>query len=403
MEIQARDRLTPPPIVLANPVGMYAGLWLSVLGLFQLHLLNMLKPMNASAFWLIMGSVGLAVVMMFAVWALMPRLLPYTAERELRELHQLYAWRKWALRIWAVGSVFEIFASKGLPIVWLIVGDHTRDYRDFGVNSLHGLMMGLLFSCISVTAIEIFLHGRARRWWLMGALLVWTVMLMSRGSLVWALLQITAIYLLTRRIRPRVVAGLGVAVLAGVLAFGVLGDLRGLTSKSAFDPLLAPAARPIARVLPSGFLWVYLYTTTPINNIVGSIETLEPEGTLYFSVAPLLPTVLRQWVFNDPDKKYPLGLVSKAFNTSTWFVNFLADFGVAGALAATSLLMLIAILCYRSARAWRPWAIVGYGVCFQGVLLSVFADTFTSLVTLSQLLIVVGLQSAAALAARKET
>jgi hypothetical protein len=395
MEDTTRNRLRVPPFSVANPAIVYAVVWLTILWLFRLRLTALLQPLNRGAVVLVLSSIGIAIGVGVVVTLFLPRPLPYDATRQARELRQLYRWRRWALTLAAIGSLFEIAVARGLPIVWLLTGDTSRDYRNFGIPSIHGMMTALYLFSVAATAVEIFLHGRTRRWTLLLALLVWPVLQVNRGALIWSICQIAGVYLVCQRLRARTVAALSTAALLAVLAFGVIGDARAGPAREGLRALAGDEGMVLTDRLPSGFLWVYLYTTTPLNNIVRAIDNFQPAGTLYFSVAGLLPTVVRQFVFNDPDRKYPLGLVDEAFNTSTWFVSFLADFGKGGALAITGLLQLIAALFYRSARAWRPWALVGYSACFQAIALSVFADTFTSLVSVAQLGLALALQTMA--------
>lgn len=395
MEDSTSYRLIPPPVSLANPAVIYAGVWLTILWLFRLQLTAILQPLNRSTVVLVLSSVAISIALGAVVALLLPRPQPYTIARQALELAQLYEWRRWALTIWLIVSVFEIAVARGLPIVWLLLGDRSHDYRDFGIPSIHGLVTALYLFSVAATAVEIFLHGRRRRWRLLLSLLVWPVLQVNRGALIWSICQIAGVYLICRRVRLGTVAGLGAAALAAILIFGAIGDARAGEAREGLRALAGDEGGVLVDRVPSGFLWVYLYTTTPLNNIVRAIDDFEPGGTLYFSVAGLFPTVIRQVIFADPDKKYPLGLVNQAFNTSTWFVSFLADFGMNGALAMTGLLQLIAALFYRSARAWRPWAVVGYSACFQAIALSVFADTFTSLVSVAQLLLAIALQTTA--------
>jgi oligosaccharide repeat unit polymerase len=395
----AHARLTPPQSPIANPAVVYAAIWLVVLGLFSLRLTAVLLPLNRSTVSLVLWSVGLGLGLACCLYLLLPRLRPYQVAREVRELEQLFRWRRRALAVWAVASLGEMVFAGGLPIVWLALGDTSKDYRNFGIPTLHGLLTALYLFAVAATAVEIFLCGRPRRWWGLLALLVWPVLQVNRGALIWALFQVAAVYLLCRRVRTRMAVGVAAGVLAGVLLFGVIGDLRVGTNREGLRDMVTDQGGVLVETLPSGFLWVYLYATTPINNIVQAIDVVEPVGTLYFSAIQLMPTVIREVVYTDPNKKFPLGLANEAFNTSTWFVNFIADFGPRGALAATALFQLIALLFYRSARMWRPWALVGYSACFQGIALSAFADTFTSLVAIAQMLLAVALMVAASRAA----
>ena len=388
-------------MALAHPGWVYAAIWLVILGLFQLHLTVLLKPLSGVALRLVATSVGVGLLLSACVYALLPRLKVYSAGREARELEQLYRWRKWALIVWGIGSALEVVIFRGVPLIWLLSGDRTRTYATFGIPTVHGFLTALYFFGVAATAVEIFLQGRRRRWIGLLALLAWQVLLVNRGGLVWVALQIAGVFLICRRVGLRFAVGIIAWLLVAIVMFGVIGDVRtGAGTAGLVQSYASPAAGKFASRLPSGFLWVYVYTTTPLNNIVNGLENLRPTGTLFFSVQALLPTVIRERVFDRPDLRFPTGLVNPQFNTSTWFANFLADFGPLGAVVASALFLLVALLFYRPARAWRPWAIVGYSACFQGIVLSAFADTFTSLVNVAQLMLAVAMAVMAAIAAR---
>jgi oligosaccharide repeat unit polymerase len=196
--------------------------------------------------------------------------------------------------------------------------------------------------------------------------------------------------MLVRRITPLRIAQVGAALLAGVLLFGQVGDWRAGAGKEALREITSDRGRFLADDLPPGFLWVYLYVTSPINNVVGGIDQIQPRYRPYYSTASLLPTVIRERIYVDTENRYALGLVNEAFNASTWYVNFLADFGVRGTIVIVCLLQVLMSYFHLQARRGLAWGVLAYGALFQALALSIFSDTFTSLVTIAQVVIVLG-------------
>src|SRR5205085_7474790 len=124
-------------------------------------------------------------------------------------------------------------------------------------------------------------------------LLVWTLLQINRGAFIWSLLEMLAVFLLTRRITPIRLAQVGAAVLAGVLIFGQVGDWRAGAGRFALREIVSDRGQFLVDTAPPGFLWVYLYITSPINNVVGAIDRIRPTYRPYYSAATLLPTVIR--------------------------------------------------------------------------------------------------------------
>jgi oligosaccharide repeat unit polymerase len=294
------------------------------------------------------------------------------------------------LQIWAVGSAIEIVVAGGMPILWLLAGDTSRDYRDFGIPSVHGFLTAMYLTLVVAHTLFYRVQRDRRDLVMVLFLLWWPLLQVNRGAFVWALLEIAAVQMITSRFVASQLLKVGAAALAAVLLFGFVGDLRAGFHMEGLRSVVSPNAKFLVNDLPSGFLWVYIYVTSPINNVIAAIDRLQPTHRVYFSAMNLLPTVVRERVFTDPNSRYALGVVNEAFNTATWYANFLADFGVRGAIVLVAGLQLVVSWFYLYARRGWVWAILAYAALFQAIALSIFADTLTSLVTVAQVLIAVG-------------
>ncbi len=378
-------------MVLTSPPAVYTALWLTAVALAQLQLTKQLLPMNAAT----LGLVGANVVSFWLIHGAMAGAMrgrPDIVEARAAGL-DFPCLRRFAgrlTRFWVAGSILEIIVAGGLPIQWLLQGDTSRDYRDFGVPSLHGLLTAVYLFILTARFLDYCFNRRLRDGWVTLALLVWPLLQINRGAFIWSLLEMLGIFLLVRRITLVRLAQVGVAMLLGILLFGVVGDWRAGAGKEALREITSERGRFLADDLPPGFLWVYLYVSSPVNNVVGGIEHLNPLYRPYYSTASLLPTVIRERIYTDTENRYALGLVNEAFNASTWYVNFLADFGVRGAIVIICLIQALMSYFYLQAKRGRAWGVLAYGVLFQALALSIFTDTLTSLVTIAQVAIVLG-------------
>jgi len=367
----------------ANPLFVYAGLWTFILFLASMQLTNQLLPLNVSTVLVVLANIATAFLL-YAVVTGRRRRRRFTGA--LHDDPRALPVLRWLVRrmtaAWVAGTAIEIVVAGGLPIVWVLMGRTDKDYRNFGLPTFHGLMIATYLFILTSTFLDYCMTRRRVLLFRVVLLLLWPLLLVNRGAAVWALLELAAVYLLTHRVSGRLVARIAAVALTAVIAFGLLGDLRAGANRALIRGIVRPEFRWVADYLPTGFVWVYLYVTAPINNVVAGIDSLKPNYVLYYSVANLVPTVIRDRIFT---RTYPLSLVNEAFNTSTWYASFLSDLGIAPAILIVALLQWIAIVYYVRARQREAPAILAYAALFQGLALSIFADTFTSLVTLAQL------------------
>jgi oligosaccharide repeat unit polymerase len=375
----------------ANPAFVYGLIWAAVLGLTALQLTTQLLPLNTGTVALVLANIG-TFIGAFWITAAAARDVP-TAEQAGTSAFELAALRRFCaplMQIWAVGSLIEIVVGRGLPILWLLAGDTSRDYRDFGIPSVHGFLTAMYLTLVVAHTLFYRVRKDKRDLLMVLFLLWWPLLQVNRGAFIWALLEIAAVQMITSRFAASQLLKVGAAALAALLLFGFVGDLRAGFHKEGLRDVVSPQGAFLVDDLPSGFLWVYIYVTSPVNNVIAAIDRLQPTYRVYFSAMNLLPTVVRDKVFTDPNNRYALGLVNEAFNTATWYANFLADFGVRGTIALVASLQVIISWFYVRARRGWVWAIIAYAALFQALALSIFADTLTSLVTVAQVIIAVG-------------
>jgi oligosaccharide repeat unit polymerase len=378
--------------ILAHPIVAFGGIWTLVFLLYGLHLSEQLIY-DASDFYYLYALIIFSFlagywytnVLLYAVTG--TPLLPATAggranSNESPEITAQSVWSKILLLfgIWAVITVVEIVYSGGIPILWLFTGS-SKTYRDFGVPSVHGFQMSLLLACAMVS-FHLFLNWRTRKYLIIPLFsLFWFILSITRNYLIGALLQMLFLSLSLRRPTAKTFVRILVGLAILVVFFGLIGDLR-----SGGSDLIRAVGRPTANFpdwLPSGFLWAYIYLTTPLNNLFNTIQ-LNPsvdEYTLVATTSQLLPSFLRNLIFTQAADQG--SLVDDNLNVSTGFVGPYTDMGLAGIIFFGALIGVLSAVFWRNRQ--RSFFLLGYLFVAQAIILSIFYNQVLFLPYLFQL------------------
>ncbi len=376
-----------------HPVLIFGGIWTFVFFLYSLKLSALLIFEPEDFYYLYFCIVGAFVVGYCYVAAVIAGVTgrdPVDSTGDSFRLNELphhaidSIWRrtKKLFVIWALATVVEIVISGGIPIVWLITGND-KNYADFGIHSLHGLLMSMLLAC-STISFYLFIETKQRKFTMLPLLAaLWFIASITRGFLIGIILQSFFLFLSVHRIKGSYLTKMGAGLLSLILLFGIVGDLRS----GGGSDLVRAIARPTERFpdwLPSGFLWVYLYLESPLNNLFNTVE-LNPsiDG---FSVAvttsQLFPTVIRDEIF--PGSSLKQGeLVDTNLNICTGFLGPYLDVGLPGIIVFSVFLGAVACIFWVFRR--KRFFLLGYAFVAHSLVLSVFYDEILFLPFLFQL------------------
>ena len=289
-------------------------------------------------------------------------------------------------KIWVFFSILEIILFKGVPLISVVIFKNSDvDYAKFGLPTLHGLLNALYYTFMVGNFLVYSLTKQKKYLIKIIIFIFWPILLMSRASFLWVVAEILCVYLLLNKIYLKKFLILCFYVIVFIYLFGVLGDARiGENSSFKTSNFVSTKYENIAEKIPSGFIWVYLYATTPINNIVVQTNQLNPKYDFKSSTAGLIPSVIRSRIYNEDDK-YGFELDSQAFNVSSFFSNFLNDFGIIGTLIIVTILFILSLLIYYKCFTGKLGYIISYSAIFYAILTSIFFDNFLSLVTIFQI------------------
>lgn len=350
-----------------SPTRVFMCTWVATVFLHSLQITNNISAVNPMLLvLLIIGG------MLFALFDSVARMFSQkskNAQSSILNAPKINKILLILLILWGMGSVVEIFYAGGVPILWLYSGN-SATYEDFGIPSLHGFLNAIYF-CICGLTFYVAISGNKRFYAYFILLLLWPVITLTRASLVFVVVQAVIIYFsISRLTLLDLITKLLIFSLFFIVTFGVLGEIR--SPNAITDSIVNDSWREIINKLPPGFLWVYIYITSPFENLNSNFSSINLVYDFQYSLFNLVPTFLRDLIIDRADS---FTLVDARFNVSTFFASSHSDFGFVG---DCFLLLIYAMWCswfYFLARK-TPIFIIPYSFVLMTVCLSPFYNLF---------------------------
>jgi len=369
-------RLAHP--VIGHPTFVFVSLWALVLLLSSLQLVDVFAN-HMDAVYTLSILVIAANICGAATAAVLFPYRPLAATDKpvyFRKISTIFFW-------WALISIVETIAARGLPIVWLLTGD-SRTYADFGLPTLHGFA-NAMWLFLSFAQFAQVADGRRgiRDTFVLALLVCWPILVVSRALFTIWILQISIYLLITSRNKLiKILPPASLIATAFFYAFGLVGDARSpefsIASALGFD--LHDGTAMV-------FLWAYAYIVSPLANLALGWETMLPGYPIFpeNTFSELLPSIVKSVLgFEKTFEGYAV-LTHGAFNVGTAFLGAYYDWGGGGIILMAFLIGLAGHLVWRCARnpAKLP-LLAAYCACTA---LTVFTNQFTQLVPLVYMLL----------------
>ena len=362
--------------VMIHPVTLFSAVWIFTLGLYSMHLSKLLVFSTSDAAraiaWILLPFWGVWILAAL-MWGLSPKIAPSSARFDITDPDALQAIERRVNRLflyWLALTLIEVVFSGGVPLLWLLRGAN-KDYTKFGLPVIH-VFAGSLIGVLGATNVALYLlRGGRRRLAIPAFHLLWGVVIVSRGLIMVTLLEYGILWACLRGIRPKVIFRGMVAAVLMVLMFGYLGDMRGVGQ-------FRKVARPTENYpewLPSGVLWLYIYISSPLQNLIQTTTSMTPADDLLFprTLIDVYPTPLRNALFGkDYAEEQASGdLIESSLNVSSAFVGPFRDYGFFGISSYSGVLAILALFAWnRRRRTLRDQ--IFYAVVVECLILTVF-------------------------------
>ncbi|NDV81533.1 oligosaccharide repeat unit polymerase [Bacteroides sp. 51] len=361
--------------MIKNPASFFVVVWLVVLWLYSQHYVLVLERLSSTTTIFILLSLLCFSLPFFLLFRVKnnPNHSACLSEKVDKRLKGLF-------KFWACFSVLEILIFRSLPFFsFLGFGGH---YTEWGIPSLHGLLNAMIITISNICFYKYLLSKKKKYLYLFLLCLCWPILLLTRQVIMSMIIQAILIYIYINKIKiSKILAYFSVFFIV-VFLFGLLGDMR---SGAGAIAALAGVADNYPSFLPSGFLWVYVYVTSPLNNLNHNIY-LYPDFAFspLTAFANLFPSFVRSKVV--PSSDIETSLVNDNLNVVTMHPQYLSAFGFCGALLFYFLygLFVLYVFVQFKTKINAKWLFMTV-VLTHNLLLSVFVDFNFSLVFLFQL------------------
>jgi oligosaccharide repeat unit polymerase len=373
--------------IILNPCLLYALIWSFLLLLYSQMLSELLLPLSIEAF-IYFATTIIVFIFGFLTFSLITNKIIISPNVDIN------IYKNWILsrntsktisilsKILLLGLSVELLYFQNLPLFSILGFGKTILYTEFGFQGIHGLLNSILLVIITLRFARQIIQPDVRNLFIIIILLLWPVLLVTRQLFITIALQFILIFILIRGANYKIFMRIVILIFLLIYIFGYLGDLR-----SGREGIIA-LARPTIEYpsyLPSGFLWVYIYMVSPLNNVVNNIS-IAPYYAPVNIVSNLIPSFARDsfqelFTVNTPIWE----LVNPILNVSSIHQKYITDFGLYGSNIIYFIMSFY--FCYLLKRAKNDprygFALI---VILHGIIVSFFVDFLLHLVFIAQLI-----------------
>ncbi len=241
--------------------------------------------------------------------------------------------------------LIEVIYNKGFPLLWKLL-KNGKTYFDFSMPIVHQFFIAIF---ILAGAYSLFKKKCFYKWFYLAI----PILVISRSYLIAIAVEGFVVYLITARKKPKYfLVYLSLAVLVGIVLFGLVGNIR--TGKNEF--LEVAEFKPFVSWIPSSFKWVYAYmcfSISNLNNLLGMTNGFVNYG------ASSLNSIFHMFFLISENQSFDY-LVSKNFTVSTFAPALYLDFGFFGPILFVFVIGIIAAWLYWEIekKGTKPWLFV---------------------------------------------
>jgi hypothetical protein len=275
----------------------------------------------------------------------------------------------WWFRCWIALTAVEVVFSGGVPIVWLLFGS-SKIYDNFGLPFIHVFVSSLL-SVLALAKLGLYLlRGDRHRLFIPIFQLLWSMVIVSRGVMITALIQGVVLWLCIKGTNLKILFRTTVIFIAAVFLFGYVGDAR--SGADYFRGLADPTAN-YPDWMPSGVLWAYVYITSPLGNLVNTSFISKPSYDVLFphTIYGLFPNPIKDVIYGKDFEYETRGdMVNAGLGVSSAYIGPYRDNGYTGIACFSILIGIISAYFWKKRRTLRGQLL--YSIMAECLVFTVF-------------------------------
>ncbi len=270
--------------------------------------------------------------------------------------------------------IIEVLYSKGCPLVWKFTGE-AKTYVDFGIPSFNGVFYAFV---ILMGSYSIFKKGNIYKYFylLMGVLII------SRQLIISIFIQGAILYLISHKPSKKLIVGIVVGCIVGVLLFSVIGNMR--TGEEYF--LSVSKFKNRYEWIPTAFRWIYSYMCFSIANLNNLVSMTW--GAVNFgatTINELIPSIIPLHFKINKGFAY---IINPNFNVSTFIPDLYVDFGFPGIAIFCLALGMITQYVFRRVKVGDKICQMFYMVIAHNILFLTFRNMFVYLPIMFELVLI---------------
>jgi oligosaccharide repeat unit polymerase len=357
--------------------------WALPLIILQFFSLDFFLKIDRETYFLIVSN----ILSFFLIYKLCKLSIKNNVKKKILQFDKLKisAFFKLFFSFWLFFYLVTIIYSGGVPLIWIIKGS-TKTYDEFGVPTLTGLL-NMIRAFLSVLCLIMWIDHKNKIYFYGLIFFIFSSFILeaNRGGGLVLLLHPIGYYFLTR---PLSIKRIFISVFFSfvlLLFLGAMEQYRYIRNdkydiKEKYENLNISNSTP--STLQIYMLPAFLYITTPIQNLNNTIiNHSNPTYIPYYTFSALLPTVIRDKIYNIDQKDYG-DLLSETYNTTSYYTPLIRDFGTFSTFFIILLFQFIISIVHIKAKLTNQYFYnLIFPVLFMCILLTPFNLYFTSLVT----------------------
>ena len=193
------------------------------------------------------------------------------------------------VKIPALFFLVEFVVFRTIPLLSYLLGNADSSlYQEFGIPFIHVIAVNLflvlgffIFQCFVLTTDKKLKYSFLK---LFIFIFLSLATLMNRAVLMYMLMGALIIFCFVKKKVVKYIGSIGLVLFCVLFLFGVLGNIRNggdnESGKKYMNNLCEVTPEFEKSIVPTEFLWPYIYITSPLSNVEFTIDRTHPEVTL---------------------------------------------------------------------------------------------------------------------------